>query len=89
MKTPVHVPTPAIRWRLHVLARGHDPLVVARVLQKVAVPEIELEGVAYTREPGHVELTVTCSAARAELTRQKLERLADVRGATLQSVGES
>ena len=83
MKTPVHLPCPATRWRLTVLARGHDPLLVARTLQKAAVPEIELEALAYDRKRSRLEFTVLCTASRAELTRQKLERLADVRRADL------
>lgn len=83
MKTPVHLLHPAGRWRLSVHAAGHDPLVLARVLQKAAVPEIALEAAAYTRAPAALELTLACTAARAELTRRKLERLADVERAVL------
>ncbi len=83
MKTPIHLPSPSARWRLTLVAHGHDPLVVARALQKAAVPEVELEAVAYVRAQAHLELTLVCSEARAELTREKLERLADVRCAAL------
>lgn len=86
MNTPVHLPRPVTRWRLTVLARGHDALVVARALQKAAVPEVELETLAYARARAHLELTVTCTESRAELTRRKLERLADVRRADLHAV---
>jgi len=88
MKTPVHLPSSTARWLLTVLAHGHDPLLVARVLQKVAVPEIELEAVGYARERARLAITLVCTAARAELTRQKLERLADVRQASLAAAHE-
>lgn len=84
MKTPVYLPHPAARWRLTVHADGRDPLVLARVLQKTTMPEIALETAVYSRDPARLELTVTCSEARAELTCQKLERLFDVRCASLQ-----
>ena len=84
MKTPVHLSHPVARWRLSIQAAGADPLVLARVLQKAAVPEVELDAAHYIRESARLELTVTCSEARAELTRQKLERLFDVRHALLQ-----
>jgi hypothetical protein len=83
MKTPVHLSCSPTRWRLTLLARGRDPLVVARALQKAAVPEIELATLAYSRATAVLELTLVCPASRAELTREKLERLADVRQATL------
>ncbi len=84
MKTPVHLPSPAVRWRLTVVAHGHDPLLVARILQKTTVPEIELEALVYARSAAQIEFTVVCTKSRAELTRQKLERLPDVRGTSLE-----
>lgn len=86
MKTPVHLPHPTVSWHLTVHAGDTDPLVFARVLQKAAVPEIALEAAAYARNPARLELTVTCSEARAELTRRKLERLLDVRAVILHRV---
>ena len=89
MKSPVHLPCPATRWRLTLLTHGADPLIVARTLQKAAVPEIELEALAYARTPARLELTIVCTASRAELTREKLERLVDVRQAGLEALPEN
>lgn len=85
MKIPIHLTSPAAFWRLTIFTRGDDPLVLARTLQKTAVPEIVLEKIAYARRSGRIDLTVCCTASRAELTRQKLERFADVRRADLQT----
>lgn len=84
MKIPLHLPAPVRRWQLAADVAAADPLVLARMLQKIAVPEIELTSASYSRAAGRIEVTLTCTAARAELTRQKIERLLAVQRARVQ-----
>lgn len=77
-------------WRLVVLATN-DPLLLPRVLQKLAVPEIELHAAHYDAGvPGggaSVELIFATHAARARLAAVRMQKLIGMRDVTLEPAG--
>jgi len=77
---PAPADSPA--WHVTVSAEN-EPLLLARVLQKFAVPEIELQAAHYEADgPGgtaRVVLDIRASAARARLAASRLHRLLQVR----------
>lgn len=82
----VHVPeSPAVQTI--VLAADPEPLLLPRVLQKFAVPNIELLAVTYDAHwahlPATIEIRFRTSPARARLTAAKLRKLVLVREVTL------
>lgn len=74
-------------WRLIVVAGPEDSLVLARALQKLAVPEIELRRVQFETggfgDPTRLELTFHARAERARLAAVRMEKLHAVRSVTL------
>lgn len=72
----VHHPAERTDWSIAVVA-GQDPALVQRVLQKLAVPEIELLGLTFARGGvnASIQLEIRCTAARAELAVSKLGKL--------------
>jgi acetolactate synthase regulatory subunit len=79
----VHEPADAAVHQL-TLHCDHDPLLLQRILQKCAVPEIHVRSVRYTVESPeaetHIDLHLRCTPARAALTAEKLRKLTRVRG---------
>ena len=63
-------------WHVKVVARAH-PLLLPRILQKLAVPDIELWEVRY-RAGAPCGLCIRTTAARVRLTSAKLQTLMGV-----------
>jgi acetolactate synthase regulatory subunit len=83
----VPVPEPAAScWRLQVAAVP-EPLLLARVLQKFSVPEIELHAVCYaafiSADLARVELTFAARPERARLATARLQKLIGMQEVTL------
>jgi len=76
-------------WRLEITA-APEPLLLARVLQKLAVPEIELLAVDYAAGTAAGEacttLHIRAAAARARLATVRIEKLVSVRATLLSAV---
>lgn len=64
-------------WLVELEADATDPLILTRVLQKFALPSIELIGVTYRREAAtvHISVRVRCAAAWMRLLRKKIAKL--------------
>lgn len=79
--------TPA-RWQLSVAA-DPEPLLLPRLLQKLAVPEVALQGVRFDAggpaSPARAELVFAAAAVRATLVTARVRRLMPVRSAFLTS----
>jgi hypothetical protein len=65
------------RWIMRIVGR-REHSTLARVLQKAAVPTIQLKSVAFADREDHVtiELVLNCSGSRARLTQAKIQKLA-------------
>lgn len=76
-------------WRLEITAAS-EPLLLARVLQKLAVPEIELRAVDYEAGAASGEaraiLHFRAVVARARLAAARMEKLLSVRTVRLSAV---
>lgn len=93
LPTPtVHDPDIDRQWSIAVAA-SNDPLVLPRVLQKLAMPEIGILAVDYqVRETDAVTTTVLqvrATAARARLVANKLRRLAFVSTVSLEASAQT
>lgn len=73
-------------WRVTVRAEN-EPLLLARILQKFTIPEIEVRAARYEAGPpgggAHVELQITAQAGRARLAVIRMSKLICVRRAEL------
>jgi hypothetical protein len=80
------VATEAASWHLHIVAMD-EPLLLARVLQKLAVPEIGLRAVHFeTGGPGgeaRVALTFAAHPARARLAAVRVQKIIGVQALKL------
>lgn len=72
----VHEPEEIAVWSIAIEA-GPDPLLVPRVLQKLAVPEIELLGLTFSagKMVSYLRIHVRCRGALARLAVVKLQKL--------------
>lgn len=73
-------------WRL-VITGESEPLLLARILQKLTVPEIELHSAHYEAGEARVGLTFTARPVRARLAKVRLEKIIGVRTVTLGPFG--
>jgi hypothetical protein len=80
----VHEPEDVTFWSVCIEA-GPDPLLVPRVLQKLAVPEIELLGLNFSQGEivSYLRVHVRCRGALVRLAVAKLRKLVMVREARL------
>jgi hypothetical protein len=73
-------------WRLVAVA-AHDPLLLARALQKIAVPEIELHAVRFETggfgHPARLELVFSARADRARLASVRMQKIIGMQGVEL------
>lgn len=83
---PIHHPTVHESdligsWQINLEADPDDLLVLPRILQKLAVPSIELTGVNYERGAtvAHITVRLRCPRAWLQLVRHKLSKLPSVR----------
>ena len=71
------------RWRI-ALRGDADPLFLARILQRLAMPEVALESVCYAAGPfSQADVVITARAHRAALAAARLARLCPVRAIEL------
>jgi hypothetical protein len=79
--------TEATCWRLHAVATD-APLLLARILQKFAVPEIELRAVHFESSglggEAQAVLAFVARPARARLAAARLQNLVGMRSVDLQ-----
>lgn len=77
----VHDAAVSTLWRVAIIGRA-EPLLLPRILQKLAVPDIELLEVCYAVESAtgraRCELCIHTTAARVELTAAKLRKIVTV-----------
>lgn len=78
--------TGLLSWRLEVVA-GPEPLLLARLLQKLAVPGIRLSAVRYeagvAASVARVSLRLQAAPGRARLVAARCEKLLSVRSVHL------
>ncbi len=85
MPTVHETETPVVQTIM--LTADNEPLLLTRVLQKFAVPDIQLVAVTYDAHwpylPATIEIRFRTSPARARLTAAKLRKVVVVRTAEL------